>query len=102
MGDVYIRFPVTCPVCSVELLTAFRFDAVVDTLDNAAPLRLSAACHAAAWDASSVETEQIRDYLLTAINFTCSAEPWMSSEKNPAAVPEPAHFFKWLRAHGGG
>lgn len=79
MADVYIRFPVTCPVCGEESLTAYRAEILIDCLDARSELRLSSSCHDATWLASAVEEEQIREYLFTTIGFTKSSDPWMAA-----------------------
>ncbi len=79
MADVYIRFPVTCPVCGEEALSSLRAEIIIDALDSCSPLRLSSACHGAEWLASAVEVEQIREYLFTNFNFTSSSDPWMTA-----------------------
>jgi hypothetical protein len=78
MGDVYIRFPVTCPICGAESITAFRVEAIVDGLDKGTPIRLAAKCHDRAWNASQLEVEQIREYLTATIKFTGRDHPWMA------------------------
>ncbi len=78
MADVYIRFPVTCPICGKESLTASRAETIIDCLDSRTTLRLSSTCHGAVWMASAVEEEQIRDYLFMTIGFTKSSDPWMA------------------------
>ena len=79
MADVFIRFPVTCPVCGQEALTAVRAETIIDSLDSRAALRLSSTCHDASWLASAVEEEQIREYLFTTIGFTKSSDPWITT-----------------------
>ena len=58
-----VRFPVTCPDCSSELLASFSLSAVADALINDRPVRLYAACHDRSWDASDLEVHQIREYM---------------------------------------
>ena len=79
MADVYIRFPVTCPVCGEESLTACRAETIIDSLDARSTLALTSVCHGATWLASPTEEEQIREYLFMTIGFTKSSEPWMTS-----------------------
>ena len=63
MSDIYIRVPVACPRCSRETLLPLPTEAIMDALEEAAPLRLSVPCHCEVWFASENETEQIREYL---------------------------------------
>jgi hypothetical protein len=65
MTEPTIRFPVACPECGIELLTAFPVSVVADALLRGANISLMAACHNAIWDASDLELEQIREYLGT-------------------------------------
>lgn len=65
MGEVYIWILVTCPICDAELSLALRIGAVVDCLDEGAPLRLRAACHNVAWYATPAEVERIREVVDT-------------------------------------
>ena len=77
MGDVYIRIPVTCPICRIEHLSAFRVESVLDGLDNAAPIRLTASCHDTAWYATPAEVDRIRQHVAEAIDFSSRATPWI-------------------------
>ena len=85
MDDVYIKVPVVCPICQQESLIALRAEAIIDALDEEAPLRLIATCHDKGWYASEVETEQIRDYLLCTMRFSATEEPWMKPEVSGGA-----------------
>jgi hypothetical protein len=62
LSEAEIHFPVTCPICSTRSLSGFRLSVVADAL-HTGQIRLYAACHVAAWDASGPELEQIREYL---------------------------------------
>jgi hypothetical protein len=53
---------VRCPVCGLDGLTEFRLSVITDAFQSG-QIRLYANCHLAAWDASHVELEQIREYL---------------------------------------
>lgn len=63
IGEVYIRVPITCPVCLIEMLEPLRAAGLLDSLSRIADLRLSVRCHNVAWYATSDELEHIRDYL---------------------------------------
>jgi len=58
-----LRFPVTCPVCNNEVLSALRVAELNLALTSKRPIRLFASCHNRYWDASELETQQIRQYL---------------------------------------
>jgi hypothetical protein len=73
MNDVYVRVPITCPVCSHESLLSLRADEILDALEAAAPLRLSVSCHCQAWCASSDEIDQVHEYLMATFNYSAAA-----------------------------
>ena len=58
-----VRFPVTCPVCRNEVLATFRIAYVSAALIAGEKVQLYAICHDAFWYASSVEEQQLREYL---------------------------------------
>lgn len=62
VSEAEIHFPVTCPVCSKQSLSAFRLSVIADALQTG-QIRLYASCHVAGWDASRSELEKIREYL---------------------------------------
>ncbi len=96
MGDVYIRVPVACPICSQESLVALRAEAILDALEAAAPLRLSTPCHRRAWCANSIETDQIREYLLATYNFaTSNQNGWIGAdvEMTPKVITNPRNEY---------
>ena len=63
MNEPTIKFPVTCPRCGNESLTAFPVATVANALIQRNRIRLYADCHEVAWHASATEMEQIREYL---------------------------------------
>ena len=63
MNEPALKFPVTCPRCGKELLTEIAVAVVASRLLEQKSVRLYAACHNIYWDASSLELEQIREYL---------------------------------------
>jgi hypothetical protein len=64
-----VRFPVLCPTCASEMLTAVPVKAVAAALINGGTVRLHATCHDKWWDATAIELQQIREYLAaTSVN----------------------------------
>jgi hypothetical protein len=57
-----LRFPVTCPLCARELLCELPIDGVARALALGSTIRLYASCHDVWWDATAVETVQVREY----------------------------------------
>jgi hypothetical protein len=62
----YIRFPVNCPLCARELLTELPAAVVAKALAIGSRIRLYASCHDVWWDATALETDQIREYFSAA------------------------------------
>jgi hypothetical protein len=58
-----VKFPVTCPTCGYEFLSALRVVEVDTSIRLGRPLQLYAACHDRLWTASEHELQQIREYL---------------------------------------
>ncbi len=67
MNQAQIRFPVICPACDAEALASYPLKDIVDVLLNFKPLFLESRCHRVVWQASSIEIEQIHDYVSVAI-----------------------------------
>lgn len=63
MKDAVLRAPVACPDCAQEFLAEFPEMAVARALASGDTIRLFASCHGKAWNANSVEREQLREYL---------------------------------------
>jgi hypothetical protein len=61
-----LRFPVTCPLCARELLCELPIAGVARALALGSPIRLYASCHDVWWDATAVETTQVREYFSAA------------------------------------
>jgi hypothetical protein len=61
-----LRFPVTCPLCARELLCELPIAAVARALALGSAIRLHASCHDVWWDATAVETAQVREYFSAA------------------------------------
>jgi hypothetical protein len=72
-----VRFPVNCPLCARELLTELPAAVVAKALAGGSTIRLYASCHDVWWDATALETEQIREYFSAArlASESPSAEP---------------------------
>jgi hypothetical protein len=73
MNNPVVRFPVTCPECGAEALSAFPIDAVAAALIDRSPIKLRASCHSVSWTATPIELEQIREYL---------GAPWASQQSD--------------------
>jgi hypothetical protein len=58
-----VRFPVICPKCRQEVLTAVPIGIAAAALISGRPIRLYASCHDVYWDAHSIEIEQLREYM---------------------------------------
>jgi hypothetical protein len=63
-----VEFPITCPACQRESLSRVPAATVNRILRKGGQLTLRSACHGVEWQASTSETEQIRQYLWVA-NF---------------------------------
>jgi hypothetical protein len=61
-----LRFPVTCPLCARELLCELPIAGVARAFTLGSALRLYASCHDVWWDATAVETAQVREYFRAA------------------------------------
>lgn len=48
--EVFIRFPVRCPVCEQEWTSSRTKGEILDALDNNKPIRVYAECHDWHWD----------------------------------------------------
>jgi len=58
----WMKFPVTCPTCGQEFLSALRVAEVNAALRSSKPLELYASCHDQRWSAADHEVQQIRQY----------------------------------------
>lgn len=67
-----IRFPLTCPECGNEFLTQMPVAVIAVALIREQTIRLFSDCHGFWWDASSLEIEQIREYL---------GAPWLDAQR---------------------
>ena len=63
MLEAVLRVPVACPKCTREQLLELAAGTVAEALASGAAILLFVSCHRAAWKASLVEREQLREYL---------------------------------------
>ncbi|HWX80481.1 MAG TPA: hypothetical protein VNZ02_10335 [Steroidobacteraceae bacterium] len=64
MDISFLRFPVKCPCCGQESLTASRLDTIERTVAAERPLMLFSNCahHRVMWLANEIERDQILEY----------------------------------------
>ena len=79
MAEPWFRFPVICPECRQEELSAMQIGGVAAALLKGEVIQLYASCHDIYWNARPVEVEQLRQYL--ALTTT-------TSERGPPATGE--------------
>jgi hypothetical protein len=63
MAEPTVTFPVVCPECRREVLTIITVAFASEALRRGKNIRLHSSCHDKWWDASSVEVEQLREYV---------------------------------------
>jgi hypothetical protein len=63
MAEPTVKFPVVCPECRREVLTTLTVAFATEALIRGKNIRLHSNCHDKWWDASSVEIEQLREYV---------------------------------------
>jgi hypothetical protein len=66
LTEPWLRFPVVCPACRREELTALPIAGVAAALLNGSVIPLHVTCHDFYWYASLIEIEQLREYLIVA------------------------------------
>ncbi len=59
-----LRFPVNCPLCAHSALSELPLSMIAYALITGSSIQLHAKCHDVYWDASQIEVEQIREYLV--------------------------------------
>ena len=59
MTEVFIRFPVLCPVCKKEWTSQRTKSEILDALDNNKPIRAYAECHDWHWDLNEGERAEL-------------------------------------------
>jgi hypothetical protein len=57
--EVFIRFPVRCPVCTQEGTSQRTKGEILDALANNKPIRAYAECHDWHWDLSESERKEL-------------------------------------------
>jgi hypothetical protein len=74
MREPSMKFPVICPECARESIGEFQIAVIATALITGKGLRLYSACHDVYWTATSVEREQLREYL-AAISIDARESP---------------------------
>ncbi|HWJ34663.1 MAG TPA: hypothetical protein VNR70_05330 [Steroidobacteraceae bacterium] len=64
MREPEVLVPVTCPQCGAESVARLDVSVVADALMAGTGLPLTAKCHSMVWQATPLEIEQIREYLV--------------------------------------
>ena len=64
LREPWLRFPVVCPRCRREELSALPVAGVAAALLNGSAIPLHVSCHDIYWHASLTEIEQLREYLI--------------------------------------
>ncbi len=57
--EVFIQFPVHCPVCKQEWMSSRTKSEILDALDNHKPIRAYAECHDWHWDLGESERAEL-------------------------------------------
>jgi hypothetical protein len=89
MTEPWLRFPVACPTCGREELSALPVAGVAAALLNGSAIPLHVTCHDVYWHASPVEIEQLREYLIVA-GVTIQRVSKANST-NPSNIPSAVH-----------
>jgi hypothetical protein len=82
MAEPTVTFPVVCPECRREVLTTLTVAFATEALRRGKNIRLHSKCHDKWWDASSVEVEQLREYV-GALGLGAQSETTSKSKKAP-------------------
>jgi hypothetical protein len=59
LTEVFIRFPVLCPVCKQEWTSQRTKGEILDALDTNKPIRAYAECHDWHWDLTQSERKEL-------------------------------------------
>ena len=59
MTEVFIRFPVHCPICKQEWTSSRTKTEILDALDNNKPIKVYAECHDWHWDLSDADRAEL-------------------------------------------
>jgi hypothetical protein len=57
--EVFVRFPVHCPICKQEWTSQRTKREILDALDTGKPIRAFAECHDWHWDLTDVERKEL-------------------------------------------
>jgi hypothetical protein len=57
--EVFIRFPIHCPICKQESTSQRTKSEILDALDGNKPIRVYAECHDWHWDLGADERKQL-------------------------------------------
>ena len=63
MSEPWLRFPIACPQCGVEVLFTIPVETVAAALLKGSPVELHVDCHDLCWSADNVQLQQLREYL---------------------------------------
>ncbi|MGO9934662.1 MAG: hypothetical protein ACLPV8_23005 [Steroidobacteraceae bacterium] len=66
MTEVFIRFPVNCPICKHEWISSRTKSEILDALDKDKPIRVYAECHDWHWDLGESERTELAKKVLPA------------------------------------
>ncbi len=75
MTEVFIRFPVRCPVCKQEWTSQQTKGEILDALDNSNPIRAYAECHDWHWDLTRPSEMSLRQEYECESGSQCSFTP---------------------------
>ena len=59
MTEVFIRFPVLCPICKQEWTSSRTKTEILDALDNDKPIKVYAECHDWHWELSDKDRAEL-------------------------------------------
>ena len=59
MTEVFIRFPVHCPICNQEWTSQRTKSEILDALAGNKPIRVYAECHDWHWDLNESERKEL-------------------------------------------
>jgi hypothetical protein len=57
--EVFIRFPIQCPICNQELTSQRTKSEILDALAGNKPIRVYAECHDWHWDLNERERKEL-------------------------------------------
>lgn len=59
MTERLLKFPVKCPICGTEWISALSVTAIQEALEKGTPIRVYAECHDWEWDLKEAEREAL-------------------------------------------